>query len=441
MRFGSVALRAIGLGLAVLFVFRSGQSLIAQEAAAGKAVAWPDPLITQAGNHIASAADFTAVRRPELLREFAENVYGITPTQKLPVQSRVTLVDNSALHGEAIRKQITITVGTAPVTRDLHVLIYLPAKAKRAVPVFVGLNFEGNVSTTADPGVDLNDEWVPDAAESDVVLLGALKNNFRRRASAASRGHDAGKWPFEAIVRAGYGAATVYAGDIEPDFATGIGYGIRPLFFRPGQYMPDLTDWGAIGAWAWGLSRVADYLATDPAVDAHAIIATGHSRMGKAALWAAAQDLRFAMVVSNESGQGGAGLTHREAGETIWHLNVAFPYWFSPSFHRFNGRTKEYPLDGHLLLSLIAPRPLFVASAQDDPLSDPEGEFLSARAASSVYQLFGLQGISQDTSFQVGKLAGKDLRYYCRPGKHDMLLEDWQRYIAFADEHFHPTKF
>lgn len=403
--------------------------------------AWPDPLITNAGSRIANSTDFTTLRRPELLRDFAENVYGRTPSQKPPIQMRVTSVDNSALNGEAIRKQITITVGTAPVTRDLHVLLYLPAKFTNPVPVFVGLNFEGNITTTTDPGVDLNDEWIPDPAESNIVLLGALKNNVRQRPAETSRGHESGKWPFETIIKAGYGAATIYAGDIEPDFATGIGYGIRPLFFKPGQYMPDLDEWGAIGAWAWGLSRVADYLITDPAVDAHAIILTGHSRMGKTALWAAAQDQRFAMVISNESGQGGASLTHREAGETISHLNIAFPYWFSASFHRFNGRTADYPLDGHLLLSLIAPRPLFVASAQDDPLSDPQGEFLSAKAASSVYGLFGLEGLPQDATFQVGKLMGKDLRYYCRPGKHDMLLEDWQRYITFADEHFHPVNY
>jgi len=407
-------------------------------------VTWPGPLVAQSGQRIASGADFDATRRPELLREFAEHVYGITPSQTIPIRTLVTSVDNAALHGEAIRKQITITVGTAPVTRDLHVLLYLPVKAKGAVPVFVGLNFDGNVSTTTDPGVDLNEVWTPDPAESKIVLLGALKDNIRHRPTEASRGSDAEKWPFEAIVKAGYGVATLYAGDIEPDFATGIGYGIRPLFFKPGQYMPDLTDWGAIGAWAWGLTRVADYLVTDPAIDPRAIILAGHSRMGKAALWAAAQDQgpaqRFAMVISNESGQGGAGLSHREAGETIWHLNVAFPYWFSPAFHAYNGRPQEYPLDGHLLLSLIAPRPLFVASAQDDPLSDPEGEFLSAKAASSVYRLFGREGVPESATFKVGSLTGKDIRYYCRPGKHNMLPEDWQRYIAFADEYFHPAR-
>jgi hypothetical protein len=422
----------LACGMAAACVLAAASSAVGQ--AKHTAEAWPDPLVTADGKPVMSAAEFTRVRKAELLRAFAEDVYGRTPDGKLPAAVHVTS-EAVALDGAAVRKQVTLTVGVAPKTRDLHLLLYLPAKAKGPVPVFVGLNFDGNASTTADPGVDLGKVWVPDPAETGIPL-GSLKNNIHEAPAESLRGHDASKWPFAAIVKAGYGVATLYAGDLEPDYATGIGFGARPLFFKPGQYMPDLHDWGAIGAWAWGLSRVADYLETDKAVDGKALILTGHSRMGKAALWAAAQDDRFAMVISNESGQGGAGLSHREAGETIWHLNVAFPYWFSPAFHAYNGRPQAYPLDGHLLLSLIAPRPLFVASAEDDSLSDPKGEFASAKAASAVYRLYGKEGLPEDASFVVGKLMGKDVRYYCRPGKHDMLLEDWQRYIAFANGYF-----
>lgn len=422
---GAVAL-SVGWGSAVC----AGQA---------KPEAWPDPLVTAGGRPVTDAAEFTRVRRAELLRAFAEDVYGETPAGKLPMAVKVTSEDASALGGLAIRRQITLTVGTAGKTRDLHLLLYLPAKAKGAVPVFVGLNFDGNASTTTDPGVDLGEVWTPDPKETGIPL-GSLKNNLHQAPAENLRGHDAGKWPFAEIVKAGYGAATMYAGDVEPDYATGIGFGVRPLFFRAGQYMPELHDWGAIGAWAWGLSRVADYLSNAPGVDGKALILTGHSRMGKAALWAAAQDERFAMVISNESGQGGAGLSHREAGETIWHLNLAFPYWFSGAFHAYNGRTQAYPLDGHLLLSLIAPRPLFVASAEEDSFSDPKGEFASAKAASAVYQLYGKTGLGEGDSFAVGKLMGTDVRYYCRTGKHDMLLEDWQRYIAFADGYFKAAK-
>ena len=406
----------------------------------GSRAAWPDPLVTEAGKPISSAPEFNAIRRPELLRAFAEDVYGRTPSQTLPVAAHVTSVDQAALHGAAIRKQITLTVGTAPLTRDLHVLLYLPAKARGPVPVFVGLNFNGNQTVSRDPGIDLNPIWIPDPALDTVHLAKEQEGHILVKPGEATRGADASQWPVETILRAGYGVAAIYAGEIEPDFAAGVGYGIRPLFFKPGQALPEADEWGAIGAWAWGMSRVVDYLVTDAAIDRHAILATGHSRMGKAALWSAAQDQRYAMVISNESGQGGASLSHREAGETIRHLNVAFPYWFCANYHRFTGRADQLPIDGHLLLALIAPRPLFVASAHEDPFSDPEGEFLSAKAASSVYALFGKQGVPADTRYEINHPAGKDLRYYVRPGGHDVLLEDWQQYIQFADEHFRPSK-
>jgi hypothetical protein len=375
------------------------------------------------------------MRRPELLSAFEENVYGRTPSQALPVTAHVTSVDQAALHGIAIRKQITLTVGTAPLTRDLHLLIYLPAKATQPAAVFVGLNFDGNQTVSRDPGIDLNPIWIPDPALDTVHLAKEQEGHILVKPSEATRGADASQWPIETIVRAGYGVATIYAGEIEPDFAAGVGYGIRPLFFKSGQALPEADEWGAIGAWAWGMSRVADYLSKDSSFDAHGIIAFGFSRFGKAALWAAAQDMHFAMVLSNESGQGGASLSHRQAAESIAHLNIAFPYWFCANYHRFTGRTDQLPIDGHLLLALIAPRPLFVASAHEDPFSDPEGEFLSAKAASSVYALFGKQGVPPDARYEINHPVGKDLRYYVRPGGHDVLLEDWQQYIQFADEH------
>lgn len=302
------------------------------------------------------------------------------------------------------------------------------------MPVFVGLNFNGNQTVSADPGIDLNDVWIPDPTLASTPIAKELGGHIRRRATEASRGANASEWPIAMILKAGYGLATVYGGDIEPDFAAGIGYGVRPLLFEPGQMIPAADEWGAIGAWAWGMSRIVDFLETDPGVDKTAILAIGHSRFGKTALWAGAQDTRFAMVISNESGQGGATLSHRETGEQISHLNIAFPYWFCANYHHFTGRTQQMPADGHFVLALIAPRPLFVASAQADPFSDPRGEFLSAAAASEVYRLFGEEGVSADANVEPGKPLGKALRYYVRAGGHDILSEDWQQYIAFADE-------
>lgn len=399
-----------------------------------KNAAWPDALVCHNGTRVRSAQQFLALRRPELLRDFEENVYGRTPRIKLQMTMSVTSVDRHALNGLAVRKQITIVVTSPPNSRQLHLLLYLPAAARRPVPVFVGLNFDGNQSVSSDPGIDLNEVWVPDPVLASTPVATELAGHIRRLATEASRGADASQWPLDMILKAGYGVATIYAGDIEPDFAAGIGYGVRPLFFTGGQRLPNADDWGAIGAWAWGMSRMVDYLKTDPDVDGSALIAIGHSRFGKTALWAGAQDTRFAMVISNESGQGGATLSHRQVGEPIGHLNIAFPYWFCANYHHFTGRAEQLPVDGHLLLALIAPRPLFVASALADPFSDHEGEFLSAVAASKVYALFGEQGISANASVVAGKSIGKVLRYYVRAGGHDILPEDWEQYIEFANQ-------
>jgi len=395
---------------------------------------WPDALVLHGGEHVVNAHQFDTLRRPEIMHDLEENVYGRTPETALSIATRVTSVDAHALGGIGIRKQITISIHSGMNTRALHLLLYMPANATRQVAVFMGLNFNGNQTVSSDPGIDLNDVWVPDPALASTPIAAELAGHLKRRATDDSRGADQSQWPIAQILKAGYGLATMYAGDIEPDFAAGVGYGVRPLFFTAGQMLPAADDWGAIGAWAWGMSRAVDYLETDKGVDTNAIIAIGHSRMGKAALWAAAQDQRFAMVISNESGQGGATLSHRQSGEQISHLNIAFPYWFCSNYHHFTGRTAELPVDGHLLLSLIAPRPLFVASAQSDPFSDPVGEFLSAAAASGVYRLFHRQGVGVSANVEPGMSIGKDLRYYVRPGGHDILLEDWKHYIEFANE-------
>jgi (4-O-methyl)-D-glucuronate---lignin esterase len=425
-----------GAGLAMVVVLL-GCGLTAHGASAQqdaeKGAAWPDALTMADGIKVTSARRFEEQRRPELLQLFAENVYGKTPQRKLPMRTTVTSVDRNALEGLAVRKQVTLSFSANGLTRDLHVLEYLPAKASGPVPVFVGLNFDGNWTVSKDPGIDLTDEWVADPDESQVRLGTELKGHIRQKATEEERGKNASRWPLEMILRAGFGVATAYAGDIEPDMAAGIGYGVRPLFFKGDEYLPAADDWGAIGAWAWGLSRIVDYLETDPAVNMKEIIGIGHSRLGKTALWAGAQDKRFAMVISNESGKGGASLSHRGVEESIAHLNIAFPYWFCANYHHYTGEQQELPVDGHLLLSLIAPRPLFVGSAQYDPYSDPRGEFLSAAAASEVYALYGETGPSADAKVELGKPLGNELRYYMRPGGHDLKEQDWTQYIAWVE--------
>lgn len=381
----------------------------------------PDPLIMASGKRVTNRADWTR-RRAELLQLFAENVYGQTPKKKVKLRFQTTSVDSSALNGLAIRKQVSIFLVDYPQLPSIDLLLYLPRQPRKPVPVFVGLNFWGNHSVTAEPGITLSTRWINNTNDGKVV------NN---RATEAARGMTAIKsWSVEMILSRGYGIATAYYGDIEPDYPAGWRSGIRSV-------LGDTTradNWAAMGAWAWGLSRLLDYLQTDPAVDKKRCIAFGHSRLAKAMLWASAQDERFAAVVGNEPGEGGAALSRRWYGETVERLNTVLSHWFCGRYKYYNQRVADLPVDQHELLALIAPRPLYIASAEDDKWSDPKGEFLSTVQTEPVYHLFGKTALGTTVFPAVNQPIGQTVRYHIRTGKHDVTDYDWEQYLRFADE-------
>lgn len=379
----------------------------------------PDALTGADGSRIATAQQWTARRRPELLALFAEHVYGKLPGRPAGMRFEVQSVDSEALGGKAIRKQVAIWFGAGADAPRMDMLLYLPKTGGR-VPVFAGLNFWGNHTTHPDPGIALTTRWVGD-----------YEGAANHRATEAGRGKQASRWQVETLLARGYGVATAYYGDLEPDHPEGYREGIRTTL----KAVTGLneTDWGAIGAWAWGLSRMMDYLETDPAVDARRVVLHGHSRLGKAALWAGANDERFAAVIANESGEGGAALARRNYGETVWRINTSFPHWFVGNFKTYNNNEAALPTDQHELLALIAPRPLYVASAEGDPWADPRGEFLSAVAAGPVYRLFGKKGLETTDMPPVNRPVGHTVRYHIRTGKHDITAYDWAQYLDFAD--------
>jgi hypothetical protein len=239
------------------------------------------------------------------------------------------------------------------------------------------------------------------------------------------------------IVNRGYALATVYYGDIEPDFPEGWRRGVRTAFSAD-QYGPD--DWGAIGVWAWGLSRALDYLAEDDAVDATRVAVMGHSRLGKTALWAGAQDTRFAIAISNNSGAGGAAIARRRFGEAIHHSVSMVPYWYRARYRDYAKNESTLPVDAHLLLALMAPRPVYVASATEDLWADPRGEFLAAKHAGPVFQLFGRRGVGVTAQPAPDRSIGDFVGYHVRSGKHAVMAFDWEQYLRFADRHLRAGK-
>jgi len=389
----------------------------------------PDPLLCVDGTKVGDAKTWQTKRRPELLRLFEEHVYGRTPRKPHGVtRYEVTSLATNAFGGKATRKEITVWLTGTSGGPSFNLLLYVPNTVRQPVPAFLGLNFGGNLAVSTDLGIRRSDRWMIEGR------LGCVTNN---RATEACRGKEASQWQVEKILARGYALATVYYGDFEPDFAEGWKLGVRAALSKAGTntvFKPD--EWGAIGAWAWGLSRAMDYLETDGAIDPKRVALIGHSRLGKTALWAGASDERFAIVISNDSGEGGAALARRRFGERTGDLNRRFPHWFCGNFKQYSEREDALPVDHHELIALIAPRPVYVASAEEDRWADPRGEFLAAKGAEPVYRLFGKAGLGVEEMPPVNHPVGEFIGYHIRTGKHDVTEYDWEQYLAFADRHF-----
>jgi hypothetical protein len=383
----------------------------------------PDPLRFESGAAVRSAQDFRDRRRPELLDLFARHVYGrVEASLTLDAEWRRPLAPFGNGLGSRGELSVMLTSGRGRGLQ-LSVLVHVP-HAGTPRPAFLGLNLFGNHTLHPEPWISLPRGWLPE--NPSLGLQGHV-------ATDASRGMHAGRWPVELALSRGYALVSAYAGDIDPDFDDGFENGLHGLLPRAEHPAEDAP--GTIAAWAYGMSRMLDALSLVPQIDPTRVAAIGHSRLGKTALWAAAQDERFAMAISNQSGCGGAALSRRRFGERLLHINRRFPHWFCRAFHSYEERERELPIDQHQLLALVAPRPVYVGSAAADSWADPRGERLACEAASPVFELFGVRGAAEHSGSAGGV---PHVGYHVRPGRHDLTPRDFWHYLDFADAHWDP---
>lgn len=381
----------------------------------------PDPLISFSGEKITNAQDWTRKRRPELLQFFKKQVYGNVPGKLDDFSVKVLEHSDQAINGKAKRKQVELTFERNGKKLSFTILIYTPKNVAKA-PIFLGHNFYGNHTIGTDENVIISKAWA-----RNNETFGIEENKLTEK----SRGVRSSRWPIEKIIDGGFGLAAIYYGEVDPD-KNDFSDGVHRLLYDEEQQEPKTGEWGSIAGWAWGLSRAMDYFSQDSEVDESQVIVFGHSRLGKASLWAGATDTRFAAVISNDSGCGGAALSKRRYGETIHVINKAFPHWFCRNFRSYNENEDALPVDQHQLLALIAPRPLYVASAKKDRWADPHGEFLSAHYATPVYKLFGKEGIPSNKMPETNEPTQNTVAYHVRTGKHDVTDYDWEQYIVWA---------
>ncbi len=371
----------------------------------------PDLLLTAEGKRVTTVKQWEDIRRPQIVSLFSNLVYGHVPQPESPIETayEVVAADDKFMDGKATRKDVAIRFSNRNGQAEMLVLVYVPNKPTQPVPLFMKHSFNNTKSRDFE------------ASETEP---GKLRNG----------------WPLGQFFDRGYGFVAVYQQDLVGHNEIGFGGGIHKLFYRKGQSHPKAQEWGVLSTVAWGGSRALDYLETDSDCDSTRVAVMGHSKMGKATLWTAAQDERFAMAISAQSGCGGAALWRRKSGETMQKMVTRFPYWLCRNAWKFVDHEADLPVDQHMMLALMAPRPVYVASGIDDTWADPRGEYASAFHATAVYKLYGKKGIDSETFPAPGQPIMNDIGYHVRHGGHSIEPYDWDRFLDFADQHLKTKK-
>jgi hypothetical protein len=368
----------------------------------------PPALVSSLGKPITTPEEWETIRRPEIMSLFANLIYGRIPEPVSPIETEFEVVkeDPEFMGGKATRKDVKIRLSNEQGNIEMHFLVFVPNNVDKPVPAFFKHSFNNTKSKDFD---------------ASITRPGRLRNG----------------WPLGEFFDRGYGFCAVYHQDLVGHNEVEFLKTIHKLFYPKGQSFPKAHEWGVLTACAYGAMRGMDYLETDDDIDHTKVAIMGHSKMGKATLWTAAQDERFAIAISAQSGCAGAALWRRKSGETLKKMVTRFPYWLCRNAWKFVEQEDDMPVDQHMLLACIAPRPVYVHSSVGDTRADSRGDYLSAYHASPVYELLGKKGLTSETTPPVGEpITKSDVGYHIREGGHSVELYDWRRFMDFADYHF-----
>jgi hypothetical protein len=423
-----------GLLIVVMFLITSsGQSQIADspnDSVAGIPVNYteakvgdytlPDLLKCHDGQIVENADIWYKKRRSEIVILFEQHQFGKSPAGPKDIRFKVFDRGTSAFEGKAKRTQATIYFSKDSDEPKMDLLMYVPSKATKPVPILLYIAFTANSMVVDDPDIKEGFIW-----------------NREGQKIPAGKGRGFEQLNVPAVLVRGFGIATVYYGDIEPDFQEGVKYGVRCLFLKTENTQPEPDEWGAIATWSWGLSRALDYFEKDEAVDANRVAIMGISRLGKTVLWAGAIDQRFALVIAICSGESGAALSRRNYGETVAHITAPtrYHYWFAPRYQQYAKNVTSLPVDSHMLLGLLAPRPVLLITGNTDKWSDPYGEFLAAVAAEPIYRLLGKEGLNTDQMPSADRPILNDIGFYMHDGGHGTVPSDLNVLLDFLQKH------
>ena len=367
----------------------------------------PQLLVGPNGKKISSAKEWESLRRPQILSLYSNLIYGRIPEPENPLEITFKLVeeDKAFMKGKATRKDIDIKISNNKGSKTMRFLVFSPNGVEGPAPAFLKHSFNNTKSNDFD---------------ASLLRKGKLKNG----------------WPLGEFFDRGYGFCAVYHEDLVGHNEVSFNNSIHKLFYPKGQSFPKASEWGVISACAWGAMRAMDYLETDNDIDHKRVAIMGHSKMGKTTLWTAAQDERFALAIAAQSGCAGAALWRRKSGETLKKMVTRFPYWLCRNAWKFVDQEDDLPIDQHMLLACIAPRPFYVHSGVKDTWADGRGEYLSAFHASEVYKLYGKKALDSEESPPVGEaIIESHVGYHIREGGHSIQSFDWKRFLDFADYH------